>query len=167
MLTHAIVGRRHFASEKMPAGSNLIVVAVAVVSLLYLGLLWTADVPLWPMVAGIVGELASLWLFLATVEASRAGRLKLAFDPELPKGVVMEGPYRHVRHPFYTSYLIFWSSWAIGTWSLAALAPLLLIVAIYIVAAKSEERNFANSALAGDYDVHRQRTGLFWPKLFR
>ena len=36
--------------------------------------------------------------------------------------------------------------------------------AIYVVAARFEERLFAGTALAPDYAAYRKKAGLFWPK---
>ena len=93
--------------------------------------------------------------------AQRTARLRLAFDPSLPRSVVKDGVYRFMRHPFYTSYVLFWIGWAIAAWSIWALAALIVVVAIYVWAARMEERNFARSELAEEYDTYRRQTGVF------
>ena len=93
------------------------------------------------------------------------GALRLAFDAENPDTLVMEGPYKYLRHPFYTSYLIFWVGWAIAIWSPWTLLPLAVLVSIYVVAAKGEEQKFSNSPLAAQYEAYRKRAGMFWPRL--
>ena len=108
--------------------------------------------------------LASLWLFWRAIAASRAARLLLAFDPGQPSALVRHGPYRIVRHPFYTSYLLFWTGWSIAAWSAWTLPPLVAVLAIYIVAARTEEGKFARSPFAAEYETYRRRAGMFWPR---
>src|SRR5690606_36209611 len=117
--THAVVGKSHFKSRTMPTGAYLVSVAVMLTGGVFLLLLWTGEPTPSPALAlAIVLAVLSLWLFHRTIAASREGRLHFAFDAEKPESLVTAGPYRLVRHPFYTSYLIFWAGLAIGTWSL-------------------------------------------------
>ena len=119
-----------------------------------------------PAVATVVGlllELASLALFWAAIRTSRQAKLLFAFDPGLPHGLLDAGPYRYVRHPFYTSYLLFWIGWAIAIWSPWTLPFIIAVIAFYVTAATGEERKFAATGLSADYQRYRQRAGLFWP----
>jgi len=163
--THAVVGKNHFTSKKMPAGANLVSAAVIASLALYLLFLWTNTQPLWALLVALVFEGLALWLFHRTIAASRAGRLKFAFDIEHPETLVTSGPYRLVRHPFYTSYLVFWTGLAIGTWTIWAIPVLALIALMYTIAARGEERKFANSPMAAEYEAYRKRAGMFWPRL--
>lgn len=162
---HGWAGKVHFASERMPSGAKLLAFAVATSAVLYLILLWSEPRPAAAMAVGFLIECASLLLFVRTMRASREARLKLAFDPGHPHSVVRGGPYRFVRHPFYTSYLLFWLGWAIATWSPWSVLSLALMCAIYVLAARGEERKFANSPMAADYAAYRRTTGMFWPRL--
>lgn len=163
--THAVVGKSHFKSKEMPAGANLVAVAVLMTLGVCLLLLWTNDAPPAAQLTGLALGAISLWLFYRTVAASRDGALHFAFDVEHPVSLITGGPYRYVRHPFYTSYLIFWAGLALSTWSVWALPVLVLIAAMYMIAARDEERKFANSPMAADYAAYRAGTGMFWPKL--
>ena len=40
-----------------------------------------------------------------------------------------------------------------------------IMIAIYIGAARDEERKFGNTAMAADYHTYRARTGMFFPRL--
>ncbi len=148
----------------MPTGTVLISVVVSLTSVFFLILLWIDSQPVLAQLLGLFIELGGLLLFYAAIRASREARLKLAFDLENPHGLVTEGPYRYLRHPFYTSYLIFWIGWAIATWSAWALIPLIIIAVIYTRAALGEEQKFARTPMAEDYAAYRNRTGFFWPK---
>ena len=163
--SHAVVGKGHFKSKEMPAGANLVSASVLLSLAVFLLLLWTGDGPVAALVVALVLEALSLWLFFRTIAASREGALHFAFDTENPVSLVTAGPYRYVRHPFYTSYLIFWTGLAIGTWSLWAVPMLILMAVLYTVAARGEEAKFARTGMSADYAAYRARTGMFWPKL--
>lgn len=156
--------RGHFSSKSMPRGALVIAIVVPLCAVLMLVLQWLLEQPAAAVLLGVALELASLVLFWAAIRASREARLRLAFDEENPDSLVTEGPYRYLRHPFYTSYLIFWAGWTIAAWSPWALLPLLAIVVVYVVAAKGEEQKFERTALADDYRAYKRRTGFLWPR---
>jgi protein-S-isoprenylcysteine O-methyltransferase Ste14 len=162
--SHAFVGKGHFNSKSMPPGANLVSAAVLTTLAVFLLLLWTNSAPLPAQIVALVLEGLSLWLFFRTIAASRGQALHFAFDADNPVSLVTSGPYRYVRHPFYTSYLIFWTGFATGTWSLWALPVLILIAILYTVAARGEEAKFAETAMAADYAAYSARAGMFWPK---
>lgn len=157
--------KAHFNSPKMPTGTVVISAVVLATAAIYLALLWIEAQPWLATLVGLVLEGLALWLFWSAIKASRAARLKMAFDVQNPHALVTGGPYRYLRHPFYTSYLIFWVGWAVATWSLWSLPPLAVIVVIYVLAALGEERKFSRTAMAADYDAYRRQTGFFWPRL--
>ena len=159
--------RTHFVSPKMPTGTVVISVVVLSTAAIFLTLLWVESQPLLAQLVGLAVQAAGVWLFFAAIAASREARLKMAFDVANPHGLVTTGPYRYVRHPFYTSYLVFWIGWAIATWSPWSVLPLLVIATIYAVAALGEERKFAGTDMAGAYADYRRQTGFFWPRLDR
>lgn len=163
--THAVVGKGHFRSKGMPAGANLVSASVILTLALFLLLLWLDETPVAALLVALALEAASLWLFLRTVAASRNRALHFAFDPDNPVSLVTSGPYRFVRHPFYTSYILFWGGFALGTWSLWAIPVLAVMVALYAVAASGEERKFLATEMATEYADYRARTGMFFPRL--
>src|SRR5690242_14840909 len=101
----------------MPRGAMLLTPVVVVAAGVDLWALCTC--PLWApaMLFGLALQLASTWLFWSAIAAPPAARLLLAFDPGPPEGLVRHGPYRIVRHPFYTSYVLFWLGWSLAAWS--------------------------------------------------
>jgi protein-S-isoprenylcysteine O-methyltransferase Ste14 len=157
--------RGHFSSDKVPLGSILITLVVLVTVLLNIYLMWTLSQPIAAQLIGFVLQAAGIGLFFLAIRASRSAKLRMAFDEGNPRGLVTEGPYRYVRHPFYTAYIIFFSGFAIATWSWIAALPVLIIVVIYIAAARMEEGKFRNTPMAAEYEAYRKRAGLFWPKL--
>lgn len=159
--------RGHFVSETMPSGTRIISVAVTLTTALYLLLTFGAEQPLWAQLGGLALQLAAGGLFIAAIIASREARLEYAFTAEKPQGLLETGPYRYIRHPFYASYIVFWSGWALATWSIFSLAGLAVLVTLYVMAARSEEQKFAQTPMAAAYEAYRNRAGLFWPKLIR
>ncbi|WP_240229672.1 methyltransferase family protein [Devosia lacusdianchii] len=161
---HVWALRGHFASETMANGARVTSAAALLTCACLLLLVWTHSQPIWAQVVGVLIELGSLALFWAAIKASRTARLRFAFDDQPPHSLVTIGPYQYVRHPFYTSYLLFWIGWAIATWSLWSVLPLIIVATLYVLAARMEERLFATTALADEYAAYRQRAGLFWPR---
>lgn len=157
--------RGHFKSEGMPRGAKLLTLVVLACALLMFALVWGAAQPLVAQLVGIGLMAASYGLFWAAIQASRSATLLLAFDPGNPQSFVSTGPYRYVRHPFYVSYTIFWGGWAIASWSIWALLPLVFMVGLYVGAARDEERKFALTGMATAYQDYRRRTGFFFPKV--
>jgi len=161
---HVWALRGHFVSTEMNNGARGIALMAIAAALYYLGLTWALPQPPAAQLVGAVIALSSLALFWAAVGASRRARLRYVFDEGRPETLVTEGPYRVVRHPFYTSYIIYWVGWAIATWSVWSIPPLLVIAVVYTLAARFEERLFAGTPLAGAYDTYRRQAGLFWPR---
>jgi len=120
--------------------------------------------PLHGLLALLLAAL-SLVLFWWAIHCNRRQPLSFAFSDDLPEHLVCEGPYRYIRHPFYTAYLISWLVTPVATGAPPMAVPLLVMAAIYTAAAGLEERKFAASRLAAAYARYRQATGRFWPRL--
>jgi protein-S-isoprenylcysteine O-methyltransferase Ste14 len=158
--------RGHFATpDKMPPGAKLLFSMATATSLLFLYLLWSEHQATPLQIVGLTIELGGAALFWSAIAASRTARLRFAFDEEQPHSLVTDGPYKYLRHPFYSSYLVFWSGWAIATWSLWTFLPVAIFTVIYVVAAQSEERRFSASPLARDYEAYKRRAGFLWPRI--
>ncbi|MER9558933.1 hypothetical protein [Mesorhizobium sp. M0323] len=95
--------RAHFQSPTMSQGAMIISAVVVGTALFFLALLWIERQPLAAKIGGLAIELASSALFWWAISVSRKAGLRFAFDPDNPDSLVTEGPYLHVRHPFYTS----------------------------------------------------------------
>jgi protein-S-isoprenylcysteine O-methyltransferase Ste14 len=161
---HAWAYRGHFVSDGMPPGAIVLTFIVIAAGGMDLWALWSGPRSVPALLIGLLLQLMSLWLFWRTIAASRAARLHLAFDPALPGSVVRQGPYRVVRHPFYSSYMLFWLGWSVAAWSVWALPPLLVMLAVYVLAARGEEAKFARSPFAAEYRAYRDEVGMFWPR---
>ena len=116
-------------------------------------------------VAGSALYLCSAGLFWWAIRTSFGKPLSAAFSPDTPVHLVSDGPYRFVRHPLYTSYILTWvAGWVVtARWWLLPTA--LIMLGIYIVASSAEEEKFLRSPLGRDYQRYRLRTGRFLPNL--
>ena len=116
--------------------------------------------------AATVLIIGSLCLFWWSVAMTRSQPLTLAFALDAPAYMHVGGPYAYVRHPFYSSYIIFWLATAVAERNLLGWIILMLMTALYSDAAKREERKFASSPLAATYNDYRGRTGMLIPILW-
>lgn len=157
--------RRHFRpGGPIPAGMRLIS------ALSLLGFAWFAWrvctarlAESWP--AAVILFAASLALFAWAVAATRRSRLTVAFATDEPCFLVRHGPYRHVRHPFYSAYLLFWAGTAVVGPGWAPWGVVVLMALVYRIAASREEAKFGRSALGGAYAEYRASTGMFLPRI--
>ncbi|WP_127754147.1 isoprenylcysteine carboxylmethyltransferase family protein [Devosia sp. 1566] len=164
---HIWATRGHFVSDKMQWPAALLAALVLLTALIYTVIIWSDEQPILAKSVGLLLELAAMALFWSAIHASRYAQLRFAFDANQPRTLLQSGPYRYVRHPFYTSYIMFWAGWAIAAWSPLAIPTLVAIILMYILAARSEERHFAGTSMSSDYEAYRARAGLFWPRLSR
>lgn len=107
--------------------------------------------------------LCALGLYWWAISVNRRRPLSAAFSSDAPVGLVQRGPYRFVRHPFYCSYLLTWTAGAAATGTWWLMLTVVVMLAIYIYAARLEERKFQSTDLAGLYETYRSRTGRFLP----
>lgn len=84
------------------------------------------SVPPARLVAELVLLGAALGLFLWAARVNRDRPLLLAFAAHVPDHLQTRGPYRLVRHPFYTSYLLAFAGGLVAAWA-AWLLPLLAL----------------------------------------
>ncbi|SMB77749.1 Protein-S-isoprenylcysteine O-methyltransferase Ste14 [Deinococcus hopiensis KR-140] len=110
---------------------------------------------------------ASLTLFTSAMRTLRARQLTLAFSTDTPNTLIANGPYRVIRHPFYTSYLIAWTAGFVATSQPWLLLTVLAMGTLYVFAARQEEAKFRDSPLATAYEAYASMTGMFFPKLNR
>ena len=157
--------RGHFVGDKAVGAMNIVLALSLAGIAVFLVDIWRTTDPDWRAPAGLCLHLLAILLFGWAVLTTRQNRPALAFAGDQPARIFRSGPYAYVRHPFYTSYLIFWLGCAVATSSLIMLIIFLSLAAIYTVAALGEQRDFSRSALHDEYEAYQRDTGLFWPKL--
>jgi protein-S-isoprenylcysteine O-methyltransferase Ste14 len=157
--------RGHFVGDKTPAAMKIILALSLVGIVVFLFAILQASAPDWRRAAGFCLHLLAISLFGWAVLATRQKRPAMAFAGNRPDHVFRAGPYSHIRHPFYTSYLLFWLGCAVATSSVVVMIIFLVLAAIYTSAARGEEREFLHSAIHDEYDAFRKSTGFFWPRL--
>lgn len=116
--------------------------------------------------AAAFGLLAAL-LFQSALRATRNRSLSLAFSRATPPTLVITGPYRHVRHPLYSAYILFWCSCALLAGTVVVALLVAAIAALYVVAARMEEMDIMRSKLAPEYSSYRAATGMLLPNPFK
>jgi protein-S-isoprenylcysteine O-methyltransferase Ste14 len=116
--------------------------------------------------AGILMYVAATLLFLSALETARGVQLpRTLVDDPMPKALLVTGPFAMVRHPFYIAYSLAWLAAPVATHGPVIALTGVIAVAIYVVAARREERALA--AHFGDtYQQYRQKTGMVLPLPF-
>jgi protein-S-isoprenylcysteine O-methyltransferase Ste14 len=116
----------------------------------------------------IVMYTVSVLLYLAAIESAKRTRLQRSFiDHPLPDRLITDGPYRWVRHPFGSGYLLGALAPAIAIDDVRMLLVALPLVAATVYAAVREERVWLASARGDEYREYRRRTGMFIPFIGR
>lgn len=159
--------RSFFTSpDKMKTGMCVISLSGTLSMALHLGAIMFARVNLSYLTTfGIAAYLGSLGLFWWSIYTVRTKPLSLAFSTDVPAYLVATGPYRFVRHPIYTSYLLCWIAGVIVARQYWLTVTLAMMFSLYYKAAIYEEAKFSGSSLAADYQKYKQTRGMFFPKL--
>jgi protein-S-isoprenylcysteine O-methyltransferase Ste14 len=146
-----------------PSGHTRHTIGVAIAGLGCAGAqVWAiaASTPVvWRGLIAILLYVSAISLFFWAVRACRQ-RLTAIFVRDEPRMIVREGPYRHLRHPFYTAYILFWSAGWIASGSCLALVSAIVMSSIYVLAAAQEEAWLRASSLAAEYADYCRRTGF-------
>jgi len=127
-------------------------------------ILATPQVSVRQALMGAAMYLSGLVLFYWAIRTHGKRSLSAAFSPDSPSHLVNWGPYRYVRHPFYSAYLMVWMAGFVATGRWWLLPTIALMVAVYAKAARMEEEKFADSPLADAYRIYQESTGRFLPR---
>lgn len=164
ILLFSVALRSGFSRPHGVPGRMRILALCGAVATLADGILLFLAKPLpWQTVAGLALQIASQFLLRAAIRATTRSKLSLAFSDDAPASLNQSGPYRFIRHPFYTAYSLTWLAAAVATAHPAAFAALVMMVAFYWVAARREEKKFLSSPLADSYRCYRKSAGMFFP----
>lgn len=117
------------------------------------------------VVAAIGLYTASIVLFLSAIESAKRTRLQRSFiDHPLPDRLITDGPFKWIRHPFCTGYLLAVMAGPLAIAHPLAIACAIPMMVIAVSAALREERVWLSSpARAEEYRAYREKTGMFIP----
>ena len=99
-----------------------------------------SEVPVWLQVLGALGLMLSLYIIYLTFRENAYLAPVVKLQEERGQRVVTTGPYRYVRHPMYSSALIFIPATALllGSWLGLLISPLLM--ALFVLRTIFEDR---------------------------
>ena len=118
--------------------------------------------------AATIMYMSALAVFLSAIESAKRTRLQRSFvDLPLPDRLITDGPYKWVRHPFCTGYLLGTLAGPVGIAHPAMFLIAAPLVGITIYAAVREERLWLSGSRAEEYAEYRRRTGMFIPFIGR
>lgn len=148
----------------------LVAEAGIAISLLQLGLL--AYYGVWcqldtlAMAAAMVLYAGSLSLYWWTLLTVRGHHLTFAYTKDTPTFLIETGPYRYIRHPFYTAYTMCYLAAPVALLAWWLLPTAVFMFFAYRQSAIMEEGKFARSDLQAVYSDYARRTGRFLPRVF-
>ncbi|PPC88317.1 MAG: hypothetical protein CTY31_03845 [Hyphomicrobium sp.] len=134
---------RHFQRVgREPLGASLLSMATVCGTVMDTWLaLSLPTAPSWALLIAILLSVTALMVFFAAIRETRAAAFSLAFSDTTPGAVVSSGVYGVVRHPFYSAYILYWSSWVALTGIHPAAASFCIgMIVAYVFAARKEER---------------------------
>ncbi len=156
---------RFEASEGIPPLTKGLAYLILPCKACLLTTVWLTDISLLTFGASLLMLLGSAALFWRTLRIHGKRALTAAYASDQPEHLVQQGPYRWIRHPFYTAYLLSY----LGGWTAVpfwwALPAVIIPYAIYHHASRFEEGKFARSDLQDQYAAYRKRAGRFLPRL--
>src|ERR1041384_7001731 len=155
-LWFVMLARRTFRVPEL-GGPGMILGGIALMSGLALGA--------WAMAHGVYGQvpwaigtvlmICSVFLYESARHVITGRGFCVALSGEVPPAVCAEGPYRYIRHPVYTSYLLAFLGFAVAIPALPSAAVFAGNLVFFVVVAVFEERTIAHSALAQAYATYR------------
>lgn len=134
-------------------------VAVQILSTYYM--LLTHTKPLSVEIFAIALYLFALFIFCWSIATAK--ELEFAFSDKVGK-LITNGPFKIVRHPFYTSYITVWATSTLIFNSSILWITLIGLILFYASSASKEEKLILNSRHADEYSLMKKEIGMFFPK---
>ncbi|MBL7543265.1 MAG: isoprenylcysteine carboxylmethyltransferase family protein [Bdellovibrionaceae bacterium] len=110
--------------------------------------------------------LISLSLFWYAKRTIENVKFDVIFSKKTPEVIVMEGPYRLIRHPFYTSYIVTYLGLILLNYNFLVSLVAGVLVVDYVFAALNEEKKFLTSSFSKEYKSYQSKTKMFFPFIF-
>ena len=108
---------------------------------------------------------ASIALIAYTIGTHRVPLALWHQDDDAPRSIVTYGAYKHVRHPFYSAFLLALTGTLLACPHPGTVACLVYAVLMLHHTARKEERKLSNSEFGHEYRSYLARTGRFVPRL--
>ena len=142
---------------------QFVLLGVAAVLPFVAGSPWGPRFTGWELQVGILLGVASLVLAwdAITVLGSNLSPLPQPLDTS---ALVRRGPYRHLRHPIYTSLLGVLTGWTLLWKDVGLVALTLALLVLFVFKSRLEERWLLQRY--PDYEAYRAETGGLFPKVF-
>jgi protein-S-isoprenylcysteine O-methyltransferase Ste14 len=118
-------------------------------------------------VAAVLLGLASVSMIAFTVGTHRIPIALWHQHNDAPVEIVTWGPYRAVRHPFYSSFTLALLAGLLAAPGVLTMATLVAGLVGLGVTARREERRLLQSGLGDEYREYMRTTGRFVPTLGR
>ncbi|MDQ6433625.1 protein-S-isoprenylcysteine O-methyltransferase [Mesorhizobium sp. LHD-90] len=162
-----VVSSRRSPAETVGLASALFGLAVFPAFYVATGMPQAADYParLWAIVAGTVLFASALWLF--RVSHKELGRnWSVTLEIREQHKLVSGGPYRFIRHPMYTSFLLMalGQAFLLSNW-VVALAGLIGFAALFFPRVGKEERMMVEN-FGPQYLAYMERTKRIIPYIY-
>lgn len=151
----------------MPTRMKVLQLMASIAMIVNITVVWRAELSTMCATGGIGLAMVSALLFFSAISANRARPLAVAFTEHAPQHLNKNGPYRVIRHPFYTSYTIGWLAGAVAAQSWVLGVIVVILFYFYRDAASLEEKQFKQSSLAQEHLKYQSETGMFFPRLFK
>ena len=116
------------------------------------------------VIPGLICFVASFVLFEWARRSVRGRYFSYIYSNDTPEFIWTSGPFAYIRNPFYTSYMLSYIGAAMMFPGLTAILVVVGMILFFFLAARLEERKFARSPLAREYEKYRQQTGRFIPR---
>ncbi len=113
------------------------------------------------LLPGVLGIL----LIERTVQAHRSRPALWHQEDDEPPGIVQWGPYRRIRHPFYSAFLLIFASAGLAAPHWLVWAALGYTLVTLNVTASREERRLLAGRHGPDYRSYMAAAGRFLPRL--
>jgi len=95
---------------------------------------------------------------------ARSGMKAVFGTKRVKPEIINTGVFRIVRHPIYLGAILFYLGATLITMSIASAAFWLIIIGVYIIICRYEER-ILTEAFGNDYLEYKKKTGMLFPKL--
>lgn len=120
--------------------------------------------PSWSYAGSIICFMALILFWLAAYHIK--GKNFLAIFNNINSSLEVNGPYRYLRHPFYSAYILCYASILVVTESIFLFVAVVALNIYYIWAARNEEQSFLMGPYKEKYLAYVKKTGMFFPRIF-